>query len=61
MMYQFFFNLIQAGVAAGVAGNIGGANPVAPIGNNYAKLSRDYSSLGGKPFFRYIGCYKVEV
>ena len=50
-MYQFFMNMMQAGAAVGVAvGNVGGANPVAPVGNNYAKLSRDYASLGGKPF-----------
>ena len=54
MMYQFFINLMQAGAAAGAVGgnavNTGGANPVAPLGTNYAKLSRDFTSLGGKPF-----------
>ena len=52
MMYQFFFNLMQAGAAAVAVGsnavNAGGANPVAQIGNSYAKLSRDYTSLGGR-------------
>ena len=44
-------NMMQAGAAAGVAvGNDGGVNPVAAVGNNYAKLSWDYTSLGGKPF-----------
>ena len=51
IMYQFFVNTMQARAAAGVdVGNEGGANPVAPVGNNYAKLSMDYASLGGKPF-----------
>ena len=44
MMYRFFVDLMQAGIAVGLAGgnamNARGANPIALVGNNYAKLSR---------------------
>lgn len=46
MVCQLLVNLLQAGVV----GNVGGANPVASIRNNYAELSREYTSLDGKPF-----------
>lgn len=51
MMYQFFVNPMQAGGASEVDGNVGGANLMAPIGNNYAKLNRDYTSLGEMSFW----------
>ena len=59
-MYQFFVGLMQAGVVAGVVGNVGGANPMAPVGNNYALLSRDYTSLGGKPFLGTESAIEVQ-
>lgn len=40
VMYQFFVNLMQAEAAVGVVGgnavNVGRANHVAPVGNNYS-------------------------
>lgn len=56
MVYQLLANLLQAGAA----GNVGGVNPLAPIGYKYVRLSRDYTSLGGKPFVGTKDAIKVE-
>ena len=41
-------------------GNVDGENHVVPVGYNYAKLSRDYISLGGKPFAGTEDAVEVE-
>ena len=64
MMYRFFVNLVQPGASAGIArgtiGNVEGANPMALIGNNYAKLYHDYTSLRGNPFLGTEDATEVE-
>ena len=60
MMYQFFINLMQAGAVVGVVGNVRGSNLVALIRNNYTTLTRDYTSLHGKPFVGIKNAIEVE-
>lgn len=36
-------------MAGGYVANVGGANPMIPVSNDYAKLNHDCTSLGGKP------------
>lgn len=37
-----------------------GANPMVPVVNNNAKLNRDYTRFGGKPFLRTDDAIEVE-
>lgn len=40
--------------------NVGGVISMSQVGNNYAKLSRDYTSLSGKPFLEIEDVVVVE-